>query len=252
MNSSSAATTRATSGSTTDGSAGTIAGSSGRGNRVLVEALYSAAGTAVNQKILDPNRPPVEVHDGDHLWVGPEHFQFVIESDAHARTRPPSGSGRRPTRADVEPADEVRAAAEPPGEGRHGGPVPGGAPAAAAAARRRRPTAKAGEPEPSRRGRGRRPKPVGTFVVTQMDGVAAGPAPPEGDRRGQRHPLHHRGARRADRLGPELHHAPPRQRRAAIEPGPRRGLPGLPALQGRRGACSRSARSRPRWPASSR
>ncbi len=49
-----------------------------RGHRVLVEALYSTVGTAVNQKILDPNRGPVEVHDGDHLWVGPEHFQFVI------------------------------------------------------------------------------------------------------------------------------------------------------------------------------
>jgi anti-anti-sigma factor len=53
-----------------------------RGNRVLVEALYSTAGTAVNQKVLDPNRPPLEVHDGDHLWVGPEHFQFAIRTDS--------------------------------------------------------------------------------------------------------------------------------------------------------------------------
>src|SRR4051812_50054691 len=29
-----------------------------RGNRVLVEALYSTAGTAINQKILDPPPPP--------------------------------------------------------------------------------------------------------------------------------------------------------------------------------------------------
>ncbi len=61
------------------------------GDRVLVEALYSAAGTAVNQTVLDPNRPPVEVHDGDHLWVGPEHFQFRIDMDApgHVMTSAP-------------------------------------------------------------------------------------------------------------------------------------------------------------------
>lgn len=52
-----------------------------RGKRILVEALYSSAGTAVNQTVLDPNQPPVEVYDGDHLWVGPEHFQFVFTED---------------------------------------------------------------------------------------------------------------------------------------------------------------------------
>jgi anti-anti-sigma factor len=49
-----------------------------RDNRVLVEALHSKMGTAINRQILDPASPPVEAHDGDHLWVGPEHFQFVI------------------------------------------------------------------------------------------------------------------------------------------------------------------------------
>ena len=52
-----------------------------RGQRVLVEALYSTAGTAINNQVLDPSAPPTEVYDGDHLWVGPEHFQFVFTSD---------------------------------------------------------------------------------------------------------------------------------------------------------------------------
>src|SRR3954467_565693 len=58
-----------------------------RGKRVLVEALYSSAGTAINQKVLDPNLPPTEVYDGDHLWVGPEHFQFVFAADPNDPTQ---------------------------------------------------------------------------------------------------------------------------------------------------------------------
>jgi anti-anti-sigma factor len=63
-----------------------------RGNRVLVEALYSTAGTAVNNQVLDPSAPPFEVYDGDHLWVGPEHFQFVFTADAND----PEPPGERP------------------------------------------------------------------------------------------------------------------------------------------------------------
>jgi anti-anti-sigma factor len=70
-----------------------------RGNRVLVEALYSTAGTAVNHQILDPSAPPFEVYDGDHLWVGPEHFQFVFAPDpgnaGESNERPaPAGRSR--------------------------------------------------------------------------------------------------------------------------------------------------------------
>jgi anti-anti-sigma factor len=65
-----------------------------RGNRVLVEALYSTAGTAVNHQILDPSAPPFEVYDGDHLWVGPEHFQFVFSADPGSPVEP---SERPPT-----------------------------------------------------------------------------------------------------------------------------------------------------------
>jgi anti-anti-sigma factor len=59
-----------------------------RGRRVLVEALYSSAGTAVNDHVLDPSAAPYEVYDGDHLWVGPEHFQFVIMVDDDEPRRP--------------------------------------------------------------------------------------------------------------------------------------------------------------------
>jgi len=59
-----------------------------RGRRVLVEALYSSAGTAINQKVLDPNHPPTEVYDGDHLWVGPEHFQFVFTGEPNDPAEP--------------------------------------------------------------------------------------------------------------------------------------------------------------------
>ena len=68
-----------------------------RGNRVLVEALYSTAGTAVNHQILDPSAPPFEVYDGDHLWVGPEHFQFVFAADPGGGAEPsarPATAGR--------------------------------------------------------------------------------------------------------------------------------------------------------------
>ena len=68
-----------------------------RGNRVLVEALYSTAGTAVNHQILDPSAPPFEVYDGDHLWVGPEHFQFVFAADPGGGGEPierPATAGR--------------------------------------------------------------------------------------------------------------------------------------------------------------
>ena len=69
-----------------------------RGNRILVEALYSTAGTAVNSQVLDPSAPPFEVYDGDHLWVGPEHFQFVFTpgtDDPAAGERPvPAGRDR--------------------------------------------------------------------------------------------------------------------------------------------------------------
>ena len=57
-----------------------------RDNRVLLEALYSTAGTALNQEILDPSKPPIEVYHGDHLWVGPEHFQFIFWDDTDAPT----------------------------------------------------------------------------------------------------------------------------------------------------------------------
>jgi anti-anti-sigma factor len=71
-----------------------------RGNRILVEALYSTAGTAVNNQILDPSAPPTEIYDGDHLWVGPEHFQFVFTGDpnetAAPAERPPSLKQHRP------------------------------------------------------------------------------------------------------------------------------------------------------------
>ncbi len=70
-----------------------------RGNRVLVEALYSTAGTAVNHQVLDPSAPPFEVYDGDHLWVGPEHFQFVFTADAgsavESSERPPTAGRPR-------------------------------------------------------------------------------------------------------------------------------------------------------------
>ena len=68
-----------------------------RGNRVLVEALYSTAGTAVNHQVLDPSAPPFEVYDGDHLWVGPEHFQFVFAADPGSGVEPserPAVAGR--------------------------------------------------------------------------------------------------------------------------------------------------------------
>jgi anti-anti-sigma factor len=62
------------------------------GDRILVEDLDSARGTAVNQTILDPTQPPVEVHDGDHLWVGPEYFRVAIQgaglSDEWTEHRP--------------------------------------------------------------------------------------------------------------------------------------------------------------------
>ncbi len=62
------------------------------GDRILVEDLDSARGTAINRTILDPTRPPVEVHDGDHLWVGPEHFRVAIRatglSDGWTEHRP--------------------------------------------------------------------------------------------------------------------------------------------------------------------
>src|SRR3954452_5832341 len=59
-----------------------------RGNRVLVEALYSTAGTAINNRVLDPSAPPTEVYDGDHLGVGPEHFQFVFTGDPNEPASP--------------------------------------------------------------------------------------------------------------------------------------------------------------------
>src|SRR5690242_2809833 len=78
-----------------------------RGKRVLVEALYSTAGTAINQKVLDPNLPPTEVYDGDHLWVGPEHFQFVFTGEPDDPDRPADGArgpGRpRPSSLEIPP-----------------------------------------------------------------------------------------------------------------------------------------------------
>src|SRR5262249_35432889 len=59
-----------------------------RGNRVLVEALYSTAGTAINNHVLDPSAPPTEVYDGDHLWVGPDHFQSLSRAAAKEPASP--------------------------------------------------------------------------------------------------------------------------------------------------------------------
>ncbi|MEJ7636638.1 MAG: FHA domain-containing protein [Singulisphaera sp.] len=58
-----------------------------RGGRVFVQALYSTAGTAVNQHIVEPDALPHEVHDGDHLWVGSEHFRFAISLTANVSPR---------------------------------------------------------------------------------------------------------------------------------------------------------------------
>jgi anti-anti-sigma factor len=81
-----------------------------RGNRVLVEALYSTAGTAVNNHILDPSAPPFEVYDGDHLWVGPEHFQFVFTPDGPGDVEPsprPPTAGRPRSAEGEEPSNPL-------------------------------------------------------------------------------------------------------------------------------------------------
>jgi len=81
-----------------------------RGNRVLVEALYSTAGTAVNHQILDPSAPPFEVYDGDHLWVGPEHFQFVFAAEPGSAIEPserPPSAGRPRLAEGEEPANPL-------------------------------------------------------------------------------------------------------------------------------------------------
>ena len=71
-----------------------------RGGRVFVQALYSTAGTAVNQQIIEPDGLPVEVHDGDHLWVGSEHFLFAITL----------GASNAPGQADTSPVEPGEAA----------------------------------------------------------------------------------------------------------------------------------------------
>ena len=195
-----------------------------RGGRVFVQALYSTAGTAVNQHIIEPDGLPFEVHDGDHLWVGSEHFRFAISLAGNAR---PGQADPQPAPPPVERGEAemptnpllttnkkslARAAHQDPGgdhqPGREGrGPCAGG---------RSRPLPR--EPRPSRR--------------HPIERGLHGPAPPEDDRRRERHPHHHRRAGRTDRLGPELHRAELRERRAALEPGHGRGGPGLSSLQG--------------------
>jgi anti-anti-sigma factor len=147
-----------------------------RGSRVLVEALYSTAGTAINNQVLDPSAPPKEVYDGDHLWVGPEHFQFVFTSDVDESSQPserstasrvprPGEAGElvNPLLKDVpttqskvahrilermnEPEEATKSPAEP-------APAPAPAPAAAAAV--------AVAP----------PEPQGSVEVMRMDGMS--------------------------------------------------------------------------------
>jgi anti-anti-sigma factor len=141
-----------------------------RGNRVLVEALYSTAGTAVNHQILDPSAPPFEVYDGDHLWVGPEHFQFVFAADPGSGTEPNErpAEARRPRIAEGEeltnplmkdvPATQSRVAHKllermsepPPPEEEQGEEEEAPSPAKPAAP----------------------PEPLGPIDVTEMEGVA--------------------------------------------------------------------------------
>jgi anti-anti-sigma factor len=143
-----------------------------RGRRVLVEALYSSAGTAVNQKILDPNRPPTEVYDGDHLWVGPEHFQFVFTADPNDRDplpespadpgKPKISSTEIPSNPLLKDISTVQSrAANQLLERLSSASEAGAAPAPPAAEIGEQPTIDEGPPEPQ-----------GTLDVTQMEGVS--------------------------------------------------------------------------------
>jgi len=76
-----------------------------RGGRVFVQALYSTAGTAVNQHIIEPDGLPFEVHDGDHLWVGSEHFRFAISLAANVS---PGGAEQQPASSPVERGEAQR------------------------------------------------------------------------------------------------------------------------------------------------
>ena len=69
-----------------------------RGGRVFVQALYSTAGTAVNQHIIEPDGLPFEVHDGDHLWVGSEHFRFAISLAGNVAARAGRSAAGAPAR----------------------------------------------------------------------------------------------------------------------------------------------------------
>jgi len=141
-------------------------------DKVLVEALYSAAGTAVNHTVVDPNRPPVEVHDGDHLWVGAEHFQFLIESNAYGRDQTAADLG---SSANVEPMANPLLKFEP------SNPLVKSTTTSTASHYRMThpqrphtvpPTDPAREPVPLEPAEEEEPEELGTAIVTQMDGVA--------------------------------------------------------------------------------
>jgi len=140
-------------------------------DRVLVEALYSKAGTALNQKILDPRRPPVEVRDGDTLWVGHEPFRFSIGAGAAPappeRSAPPDPASN-PLLRDVkdvqaQAAQQVMERLKVPGLGGLGGRPPD--PPSVAADDDTQLDVPVPTPAPV-------PTPLGTFVVTRVDGVA--------------------------------------------------------------------------------
>ena len=198
-----------------------------RGGRVFVQALYSTAGTAVNQHIIEPDGLPFEVHDGDHLWVGSEHFRFAISLAAQRPARAGRSRSRplSPTRrGEMTPSHCRRIHCSRRTRSRSRGRRTRSSRRSSARARRPRKPRPSPEPAP--------PASRGHLVVTQIERGVHGRTHPQDDRRRERHPHHHRRAGRTDRLGPELHRAELRERRAAVEPGHGRGGPGLSPLQG--------------------